>query len=257
MFKEAEIKNLSVSYGKKTILKNIDYTIKSGTMNALLGANGCGKTTLLRAICSFIPSGGDFLINGESVKSLSTKQRAQRISYIPQKSGIEIDISALDVVLMGYNARLSPLSYPSKAQLQRAENALDSLGLSELKQQEYTTLSAGQQQLCILARTLIEDTDLLLLDEPDSALDFRNRNMIMKALKSIIKSNSKAALLCLHDPNLALDYCDNLMLLKDGRICDIITKADSTACIEAKLKKIYGDIVLLSDGNKLAIVPRD
>ena len=124
----------------------------------------------------------------------------------------------------------------------RADKAIDSVGLAGLYDTDFLTLSEGQKQLCILARTLIEDSVLLLLDEPDSALDFSNRHMLMKHIQNIISDN-KCALMCIHSPELALEYCDRILLMKDGKIVsDIDVHAASLSEINEKMSLIYDNI---------------
>lgn len=124
----------------------------------------------------------------------------------------------------------------------RADKAIDSVGLAGLYDTDFLTLSEGQKQLCILARTLIEASALLLLDEPDSALDFSNRHMLMKHIRNIISDN-KCALMCIHSPELALEYCDRILLMKDGKIVsDIDVHVASLSEINEKMSLIYDNI---------------
>ena len=150
-----EVRNLSAGYGKKTILHDISFTLESGTMTGLLGSNGSGKTTLLKSLCGLLPHTGQVTLQGMPLEQLSPRALARRCSLICQRSGISIDISALDVVLMGFNARLGLLEYPGKQMKESARQALAAVGLGGMEERNYQTLSEGQKQLCILARTLV------------------------------------------------------------------------------------------------------
>ena len=179
------------------------------------------------------------------LESLSARQIAQRVSYIPQRSGIAIDISALDVVLMGFNPQLKLLEHPTKTMIASAREALSLVGMAEKENINYLHLSEGQKQLCILARTIVSESRLLLLDEPESALDFRFRHLILDTLRSWIGENQLSALITLHDPMLALNYCDKLLLLADGvLIGELLPRSHSLAQMETLLAQVYGPVSL-------------
>ena len=147
---------------------------------------------------------------------------------------------------MGFNPRLKILQQPDKAMKVRAYEALSKVGLKDKINDSYLTLSEGQKQLCILARTLVADAKLLLLDEPESALDFKYRYMMMDILREWVSKERRGVIINLHDPQLALGYCDRLILLKNGRVEGIIdTKTDLKSDMEEKLRKIYGNISLM------------
>ena len=156
-----------------------------------------------------------------------------------------IDISVLDVVLMGFNPRLGLLEHPTKKMKEAAMQALVQVGLAGKEETNYLHLSEGQKQLCILARTLVSDSRLLLLDEPESALDFHFRYHILDRLRSWIHENNSSALVTLHDPMLALNYCDKLLLLSDGvLIAELFPRRDSLQAMQLQLEKVYGPVSL-------------
>ena len=240
-----EINGLSGGYGKKTILQNVSLSAPKGTLNAIIGANGCGKTTALKAICGILPHGGTCTLDGLSLERLSPKEISRVCSYIPQRSGISIELSALDVVLMGFNPKLGLLEHPNDNMKRKALEALFTVGLGERANNDFLTLSEGQKQLCILARTLVSDAKLLLLDEPESALDFRFRYQMLNVLKKWIAEGEKTALLTLHDGNLALNFCDRLFVIANGGLAGVIyPRTDSPERMEALLRTIYGNISL-------------
>lgn len=245
-----EVKALSAGYGKKTILHDVSFSLEPGTMTGLLGSNGSGKTTLLKSLCGLLPHTGQVTLQGMPLKQLSPRALARRCSLICQRSGISIDISALDVVLMGFNARLGLLEYPGKQMKESARQALEAVGLGGMEEQNYQTLSEGQKQLCILARTLVGEAALLMMDEPESALDFFGRYQMLGQVKQFLGAD-RAALVTLHDPQLALNCCDRLLLLRDGCLLDALEpQRDSLEDMERKLSLVYGDLTLLRVNSK-------
>ena len=239
------VKRISAGYGKNNVIENISFDLDDGTLMGIIGANGSGKTTLLKALCGILPHQGNCTLEDTVLEELSAKQLAKLVSYIPQRSGIPIDISALDVVLMGFNPKLGLLEHPTRKMKDAAMQALEQVGLAGKEETNYLHLSEGQKQLCILARTLVSDSKLLLLDEPESALDFRFRNQMLSLLRSWVASRERSAIVTLHDPALALNFCDKLLLLSDGGVLDIIApKSDSLDKMEQVLRKVYGPISL-------------
>ena len=237
--------HISAGYDRRYVIENVCFTLERGQVMGIIGANGSGKTTLIKAICGNIPHAGSVTLDGCALESLSPRRLAGICAYVPQRSGITIDISALDVVLMGFNPRLGLLEHPGAAMRVAAREALDKVGLSGKENVNYMHLSEGQKQLCILARTLVADAKLLLLDEPESALDFRYRHRMLELLRGWVKAGGKTAIVTLHDPSLALNYCDQLLLLSDGSVLGTIyPQTDGLEQMERMLAHIYGAISL-------------
>lgn len=239
------VHNLSAGYTKNHIVRDVSFSLEKGSVMGILGANGSGKTTLIKAICGILPHEGSCLLEDTKLETLSARQIAKRVSYIPQRSGICIDISALDVVLMGFNPQLKLLEHPTKAMVGAAREALSLVGMAEKENTNYLHLSEGQKQLCILARTIVSGSRLLLLDEPESALDFQYRYRMLDMIRNWADTSKGGAIITLHDPALALNYCDKLMLLKNGEILDILSpKEDLLEKMEQVLCKVYGPVSL-------------
>lgn len=239
-----KVENITAGYGGRNIIENISFSSEAGSITCILGANGSGKTTLLKALCGLLPHEGRCLLDGQALEALSRRQTARLIGYIPQRSGISIDISLLDVVLMGFNPQLRLLEGPTDAMGREAQNALNRVGLGDRAAESYLDLSEGQKQLCILARTLVGGSRLLLLDEPESALDIRHRTKMLTLLRQLT-AEGRCAVLTLHDPNLALEGCDDLILLDGGRVSGVLhPKIDPLSRMEEALSKIYGPVTL-------------
>ena len=239
------VEHLTAGYGKQPVIHEISFELSAGCLLGILGANASGKTTALKAICGILPHTGSCVLDGTPLEGLSPRQIAKQCSYIPQRSGISIDISALDVVLMGFNPQLGLLEHPDCFMKELARQALAQVGLSGKENKNYLHLSEGQKQLCILARTLVSDRKLLLLYEPESALDFRFRYRMLKLLRSWVSEKKHAAIVTLHDPVLALNYCDQLLLLSEGKVLGSISPTvDSCDKMEQMLEPVYGKVSL-------------
>lgn len=239
------VNGLCAGYGGVHVLDDISFEITEGTLIGILGANGSGKTTLLKAVCGILPHEGNCVLDGTMLEGLSPRNIAKLCSYIPQRSGITIDISVLDVVLMGFNPQLGLLERPNAGMREAAVHALAQVGLAGREEENYLHLSEGQKQLCILARTLVTQSKLLLLDEPESALDFRYRYRMLEIIRSWVKGKRISAIATLHDPSLALNYCDRILLLHEGNLLGCISPMeDELSHMEALLRQVYGPVSL-------------
>lgn len=238
-------RNICAGYGKRNVVTDVSFDMDGGCLLGILGGNGSGKTTLLKAICGILPHEGECVLNGDALETQTPRQIAKMCSYIPQRSGISIDISAIDVVLMGFNPRLGLLEHPNTHMREKAVQKLKEVGLEGKENTDYLHLSEGQKQLCILARTLVSDSKLLLLDEPESALDFHFRYRMLELLRVWVSETGGAAVIALHDPSLALNYCDRLLLLSEGRtVGTVCPRTDPLGKVEGLLRELYGGVSL-------------
>lgn len=245
------LRNISVNYGERKILKNLNLDISRGEFCGLLGLNGSGKTTLLHVACGFLPMQGECYVDGENCKNLNERQRARKIAFIPQICSLAGGRDAIDVVLMGYNPWLNVLESPSVEQKKQAREIMDKLGCLHLADKDFGELSQGQKQMVILARCIAQNAPVMLMDEPDSALDFLNKHIVLEKIRTVVRDGNKAGLITMHDPNFAMEYCDRLFLLKDGKIVtQIHMKTDSKEKIKESLSMIYGEIELLKNGKE-------
>lgn len=244
------LEHISISRRKREIIHDVSLSIREGEFCALLGLNGSGKTTILQGACGLLPMSGQCFVNGQDCGGLNEKKRACLMAFIPQVCSLEGGRSALDAVLMGLNPHLGLLASPSAAQRGEAFNAMERLGCKELANRDFGRLSQGQRQAVILARCILQNTPVMLMDEPDSALDFLNKHMILEKIRNLIHEEKKAGLITLHDPNFAMAYCDRLLLLREGRLVgEIFMAGASRNEIRTELSKIYGSIELVEGQN--------
>lgn len=241
-----EIRDLHAGYGEKEIVHGVSLSLMPGELCALLGLNGSGKTTLLRSVCGLLPSTGERYVQGLSIEGLTQREQAQRLSFISQSPSPIEGKTVMEVLLMGANPYLRLLESPGEVYRQRAQEALDRLELREFEHRFFHTLSQGQKQLIILARTLVQNAPVMLMDEPDSALDFLNRHMVLSKIRTLVEEQGRGGLITLHDPNFAMAYCHRLFLLKDGVLVDTLNMATATREeAEEKLSRIYGPVRLM------------
>lgn len=254
-----KVENISAGYKNKTIIKDINFEIKRGEFTALLGLNGTGKTTLLKTISGLIkPMSGKCLLNGQDTFILKEKERAKRISYMSQNHNILYDTPVIDVVIMGVTPYLNIFETPSREHRKLAYEMIKLVGMEEVSDLNFNNLSQGQKQLIIIARNLMQNAELMLFDEPDSALDFINKHMVLSKIKEIIKVNKRGGLITLHDPNYALEYCDRIILIKEGRIyADFLTNDVSIEFVKEVLTSIYGSIDVIEHRGKFMMMRGD
>jgi iron complex transport system ATP-binding protein len=240
-----KINNISGGYPGMFSMNDISFEIEEGKMYALLGLNGSGKTTIIRMICGILDVwSGNVFDDVMDILAMNEKRRAKIISYVPQSSSVAYE-SVLDVVLMGETPYLGAFRTPDKSHVLKAETCLEKLGMEELKNKNYLSLSDGQKKLVIIARALVQDVKYMLFDEPDSSLDLRNRHMLMKKIREIT-DGGKGCLISMHDPEYALNYCDKILMLCEGKITEIDLAKEEICTVEKKLSSIYGEIKILS-----------
>lgn len=200
------------------VLNDVSFSISSGEMIAFLGKNGAGKTTLLRIIPSFLtPLSGDVLIDGVPVHSMSLQDKAKAIAYIPQFSQTAFAYTVKESVLMGRSPHISLFSKPSREDERRALEILQELGILALADRPTNEISGGERQLVLIARALMQDAKLLILDEPTSFLDYSNQLLVLEKTYELVKKGY-ACLYSTHNPDLALAYSTRVLAMDKGKI---------------------------------------
>lgn len=212
--------NVNFSYpgGDKTILDSFSMSIAKGSVTAVLGPNGTGKTTmLLLSLCWLKPNSGNISILSNDLSELAREKLGKTISLVPQFEQISFDFSILDYVLMGRTPYISALQMPKDSDYEIALSALKKVGLEHKANNSVQKVSGGEKQLILLARALAQETQMLLLDEPTSHLDIRNKSRLMKILKELAVEN-KTIILTTHEPNVAASVASHIVLVKDGKV---------------------------------------
>ena len=206
-----EIRDLNLDIGKKRVLSHINFALNQNEILCILGKNGSGKSSLLKCLLGIWDYSGEVLVNGANMAHISHKQRARRFAYLPQSCHIAFPFTLFEVVLMGRFANAN-LNY-TKADEKIALNAIDLLGITRFKDAKFYNLSGGQKQLGLFARALAQDSDIMILDEPISALDMGACANLLRVIKNL----GKTIILTSHRPEQCF-IAHKVCLLKDGKI---------------------------------------
>lgn len=214
-----EIKNLTCGYGSKIILRDIEFEANNQELIGIIGPNGSGKTTFLRAMSRIIkPTQGSVLLNGKNIQQMKFKELARQIAVVPQSfSGA--DMSVKDFVLLGRIPHLKKFQFLESANdLCIAEKCMAMTDTLKLRERLMSQISGGERQLALIARALSQEPRLLLLDEPTSHLDITHQAGILDFIKRLNKELMLTVITVLHDLNLASEYCSRLVLVNKGSI---------------------------------------
>lgn len=217
---EVLIRQVSYSYEPpRYALRDVTLSIPAGAFCGIIGPNGSGKTTLLKCISGYIkPSSGSVTVGGRDVSSLSVREVARRMALVQQHAAIEYDFTVMDIVMTGRNPHIGRLKSETEKDYAIANDALERSGIAHLKNRYVTTLSGGEWQMMVLARALTQQADIMLLDEPVTGLDIRHQVHIMGTVKRLAAERGISVVCVLHDLNLALRYCGQIVLLKAGQV---------------------------------------
>jgi iron complex transport system ATP-binding protein len=238
------------------ILKGVEFGIDQGRMTTILGPNGSGKTTLFKCISGlWKPREGTIRFGDQDLTKLSYGRRAGIIAVVPQEHEPPFPYTVAEVVLMGRVSHVSLFSAPSRIDRLKAEEAMEKVGIGHLCERRYTKISGGERQLVLIARALSQDAPILILDEPTSHLDFRNQILILSKVREIVQQKGLTVLMTLHDPNLAMQFSDSVVMINGGQIIargvphDVLTREN--------LMKIYGiDVSVISNNGTNYICPK-
>ena len=244
-----QAEHLEFSYSLLPAVVDVSLSLPRGAMGALIGANGSGKSTLIRLLAGLLaPVSGEIVFDGASLSALHPRERAKRIAYVPQATSNVFPFTALEVVLTGRSPYSGRFRFESSHDEQIALSALDALDAAHLASRHITELSGGERQLVTVARALAQEPEMLLLDEPASALDLKHRTQLTKALRRLRDERGITILMITHDLMLLDSAVDLIFAMKCGRL--IASGAPEVALTEALLGEVYDAPVrtMRSDG---------
>ena len=212
------VEDLHFSYGAHEVLKGVSFGVEDSGFVSLLGPNGAGKSTLFKCMLGLLePSTGSVHICGRNIRNMPAVELSHRVAYIPQSHSPVFNFSVFDMVLMGTTAQLPRFSSPGRAQERLAEEAMDRIGISHLRDRGCSNISGGERQLALIARAIAQQAKILVMDEPSASLDYGNKLRVMETVKSLTQDDY-TIIQSTHDPDQAYLYSDQVLALYHGQI---------------------------------------
>lgn len=235
-----EVRQASFHYpGGRPLIQQLSFSVESGEILAVLGPNGAGKTTLLRCMTGLLPwTAGDSFIDGESIRRMPPGRLWRRVSYVPQSKSTSLIYTGEEMALLGRSARLGLLKSPKPEDVQAVRQILRKLDIERLAGKLCSKMSGGELQMVLIARALAAEPGLLVLDEPESNLDFRNQLVILETLRTLAQEQHMACVFNTHYPDHALSTAHKALLVGgDGAL---LFGSASEVVTESNLQAVFG-----------------
>lgn len=214
-----EVRKGSFHYPREQeILRDISFSFEGAGILSVLGANGAGKTTLMKCMLGLIPwTGGASYLDGVDIRKIRSREFWRQVGYVPQAKYPSFVYTVGELVVMGRSARLGTFAQPGARDWEKVEESLELVGISHLRDKLCTQISGGEFQLALIARALVTEPSLLVLDEPESNLDFRNQRIVLEVLKELCSQKQLSAVINTHFPEHAVEISrKSLLLMRDG-----------------------------------------
>jgi iron complex transport system ATP-binding protein len=251
-------RDISLSYNGRLVLGSISLQLKKGSVITLLGPNGCGKTTLLKVINGLLrPDRGKVYVDGRDAAAIKQNDMARLIGYVPQTQRSSFPFTAMDIVLTGRMPHISALAQPGPRDVEKARQALENVGALHLASRAYTQISGGERQLVMVARALAQEPSYLLLDEPTSYLDFKNQFSVLNMISRIAGEQKVTAVMTLHDPNHALMFSDEVVLMRKLRFGEGGGVGDGNCSRKASLSRQIQQSIIAAGGAHEVMTPEN
>ncbi|MEO9902119.1 ABC transporter ATP-binding protein [Nisaea sp.] len=214
-----EAVNITASYGNAPVLHGLSASFPAGRLTALIGPNGCGKSTFLKTVMGFVPrSSGSITLDGVPVETMGRRSLARRVAYLPQDSTCPDYLALGELIELAGYARYSLLGGPTARDRQLFRDALEIVGLADLVHRPVSALSGGQRQRAWIAMVLAQDAELILMDEPVNHLDMKYQYAVLDLIRNLTTRHGKTIIAVLHDLNLTTAFADNVVMLRDGLV---------------------------------------
>ena len=210
-----EVENGCFGYPKQEeILTDINIKLEEGHILSVLGPNGIGKTTLLKCMIGLMPwSRGRSLLTGKDIRTLKSKEIWNMISYIPQTHGFSFSYTGLEMVMLGRSSHLGLFSQPGDREIEMAEAMMEKVGITRLADKDCNRMSGGELQMVLIARALINEPKLIILDEPETGLDFHNQILVLNMVEKLAHEENIVAIMNTHYPTNAMSIADEALMM--------------------------------------------
>lgn len=234
-----ELRDISLSYNHNLVVKKVSFKVMPGEMVGLIGPNGCGKTSIIKAVSRVIPlRSGEILLEGKEITHIPRRDLARLVGVVPQNPYVPETFTVFEMVLLGRNPHLGLLRNEGARDLTVVAWAMERTAVASLVGRRMGELSGGERQRVIIARVLAQEPKAILLDEPTANLDISHQVEILDLIQRLCREKNLTVLLALHDLNLAAQYCDRLLLIKAGRI--YAEGTPSAVITPANIREVYG-----------------
>lgn len=249
-----EAQNITIGYGGCEVVRDVSFNLREGRTLAIVGANGAGKTTLLKSLNGTLPTAkGEILLGGKNIKDFARPEIARKIAVVAQENETKFPVSVLEFVLAGRFAHGNAFGWETATDLQIAGNVLETCDLKSFENRLMNQLSGGERQRVLFARALSTEARILLLDEPTANLDFAHQALMFRLVRERCERSDASAIVITHDLNLASEFADEILLLKNGKT---VAMGKPEAVLSAgNLREVFGVEVLL-DAHPLSGKPR-
>ncbi len=236
---ELKLKDIILGYRKKPVVRDINFEVKPGEILGIVGANGCGKSTIIKAIARIIkPFSGNILMNELDIAQIPRRDLSRLLGVVPQMPLLPSTFTAFEIVLMGRNPHLGLLQNESKQDMAIAWEAMEKTATQQLAERRIGQLSGGEIQSIVIARVLAQQTKSILLDEPTANLDIGRQIEILDLIREHCRRKNLTVVIAIHELNLAVQYCDKLILINEGRIQS--QGEPQLVITEENIKQVYG-----------------
>jgi iron complex transport system ATP-binding protein len=250
-----EVRELSVSFGRAQVVRELSATVGRGEWVGLIGPNGAGKTTTLRALAGLVSFEGQVRLDGHTVGSASRREIARRVALVPQNPQTPPELTVAEYVLLGRTPHLGYLASETRADRLAAERAIARLALRPFAGRALGSLSGGELQRAVLARALAQEAPILLLDEPTSALDLGRQQQALELVDALRRDDELTVIAAMHDLSLAGQYADRLLLLDRGQL---VAQGDAHEVLsEERIATYYSaNVEVLHRNGNVFVLPR-
>jgi iron complex transport system ATP-binding protein len=241
-----ELRDLTVRFGGHEAVRHASFAAEAGDWVVLIGPNGAGKTSVLRAMCGLLPFDGEILVDGRAVRSLSRRELARIVAFVPQTPETPHELTVAEYVLLGRTPHIGYFAAEGSADRRAAASALDRLELSPFAERPLGSLSGGELQRVVLARALAQEAPILLLDEPTTALDLGRQQQALELIDSL-RTDGLTVVSTMHDLTLAGQYAARLLLLDRGVVVaegtpeEVLSVANLSAHYDARVRVVQDE----------------